>query len=99
MRSSSAKKGGQPRAPTLPRTLVTKSIFLHECGLSAMVMEPGQPRPQILVSLGPEHRVVSFGAFLTFCLDAVEVCTPSLPAKTGLLIDPRETRAYAGGNG
>jgi hypothetical protein len=95
---NSAKKGGQPRAPALPRKLAAMSITLDECGLSAMVIEPGQPRPQILVSLGPEHRFVSFGAFLTFCLDAVEVCRPSLPAQTGLLIEPPERRALARDN-
>jgi hypothetical protein len=95
---SSAKKGGQPRAPTLPRKLATKTIILHECGLSAKVMESDQPRPQILVSLGPEHRVVSFGAFLTFCLDAIEVCRPSLPAQTGLLVEPQERKAWTRAN-
>jgi hypothetical protein len=91
----STKKGGQPRAPSRQRTLDAKSIILHECGLSATVMEPGQPRPQIVVALGPEHRVVSFGAFLTFCLDAIEVCRPSLPAQTGLLVETREHRGLA----
>lgn len=95
---NSAKKGGQARAPTLPRKLAAISITLHECDLSAMVIEPGQPRPQILVSLGPEHRVVSFRAFLTFCLDGVEVCRPSLPAQTGLLVEPQERRALARDN-
>jgi hypothetical protein len=91
----STNKGGHPRAPGRPRTLDAKSIILQECGLSATVVEPGQPRPQIIVALGPEHRVVSFGAFLTFCLDAIEVCRPSLPAQTGLLVETREHRGLA----
>ena len=93
-----AKKEGQPRAPNWPRKLAAKSIILRECGLSATVIASDHARPEILVALGPELRVVSFGAFLTFCLDAIEVCRPSLPAQTGLLLEPKERRALARGN-
>jgi hypothetical protein len=71
------------------------SITLHECGLIAMVTEARQSGPHVLLSLGPVRRVVSFGAFLTFCLDAVAVCRPSLPAGTGLLTEPQKTIARA----
>jgi hypothetical protein len=96
---SSAKKEGMPRTPSGPRKRAAKSIVLNECDLSATVIAADQPRPQILIALGPEHRVVSFGAFLTFCLDALEVCRPSLPAQTGLLLEPQERRALARDNG
>ena len=95
---SSAKKGGQPSAPSWPRRLAAKSIILNECGLSATLIAPDQARPQILVALGAEHQVVSFGAFLTFCLDAIEVCRPSLPAQTGLLVEPQERKAWTRAN-
>jgi hypothetical protein len=99
---SNVKKESQPRAPTLSRksnagapctTLSAKSIILHECRLSATIIEPDQPRPKILVSLGPEHRVASFGAFLAFCLGAIDACRLSFPAKTMLLVEPRERKS------
>ena len=99
---SNVKKESQRRGPTLSRksnggapctTLSAKSIILHECGLSATIIEPDQPRPKILVSLRPEHRVASFGLFLVFCLGGIDASRVSFPAKTMLLVEPRERQS------
>jgi hypothetical protein len=82
-----SRQNGHRKGPAFSEKLAAKSIVLLECGLCATVIDPDRPRPQIALRLGKEKRVVSFGAFLTFCLDAISVCQQSMPAETQLLVE------------